>query len=222
ETAAEITLECAPGQLETNTLEMLQVFGINRVSLGVQSFMDEEARAVGRLHTRAVCLDEIARLRGQGVEDINVDLICGLPGQTAASWRESVEVAIETGVSHVSLYMLEVDEDSRLGREVLASGARYGALSVPEEDQIADWYGAACEWLESVGLRQYEISNFAREGHMSRHNLKYWRRDPYVGFGLDAHSMLRSGDDVVRFANPDQLDGYMANALLPVLGASGD
>jgi len=216
----EITLECAPGQLEDGTLHALLESGVNRVSFGVQSFVDSEAQAVGRLHTRKICLHEIARLRGQGIHDINVDLIAGLPGQTAASWRESVEVAIASGVPHVSLYMLEVDEDSRLGREVLAAGIRYGAGRVPDEDSIAEWYGAACEWLEGAGIRQYEISNFARERHRSRHNVKYWKRAPYLGFGLDAASMLRSEDDVIRFANSSELDMYMmgdSGNALPVL-----
>jgi oxygen-independent coproporphyrinogen-3 oxidase len=174
-----------------------------------------------------MCLQEIDRLRRAGVDDVNVDLIVGLPGQTADTWRESVQVAIATGVPHVSMYMLEVDEDSRLGREMLAAGPRYGAAKVPDEDAIAEWYAAACEWLDSAGIRQYEISNFGREGHRSRHNMKYWQRKPYVGFGLDAHSMLRSGGDVVRFANADELDAYLAGSgagreLLPMLGASAE
>jgi len=158
-----------------------------------------------------------------------VDLIAGLPQQTAASWRESVETAIGTGVPHVSLYMLEVDEDSRLGREVIAAGARYGAGNVPSEDETAEWYGAACEWLAEAGVRQYEISNFAREGCESRHNVKYWRREPYVGFGLDAHSMLRAGEGAVRWANTSELDRYEVQGSrlegktqgLQVLGADG-
>jgi oxygen-independent coproporphyrinogen-3 oxidase len=220
---AEVTLECAPGQLDGETLEELLRQGMNRVSFGVQSFVDREAAAVGRLHTRAMCLGEIARLRSAGVETINVDLIVGLPHQTAASWRESVQVAIESGVPHVSVYMLEVDEDSRLGREMLTAGnrdqgtgnregrsvLRYGAGAVPSEDETAEWYGAACESLESAGVRQYEISNFAREGCASRHNLKYWLREPYLGFGLDAHSMLRCGGGAVRRANGDDLEAYL-------------
>jgi oxygen-independent coproporphyrinogen-3 oxidase len=217
---AEITLECAPGQLGEDTLHELLRQGMNRVSFGVQSFVDAEARAVGRMHTRAMCLAEIVRMRATGVREINVDLIAGLPQQTAASWRESVEVAIECGVPHVSVYMLEVDEDSRLGREILKAGnreqgtelsLRYGAGDVPNDDAIAEWYGAACEWLEAGGVMQYEISNFAREGHRSRHNRKYWRREPYVGFGLDAHSMLRSGEGAVRWANADELSRYEGN-----------
>ncbi len=208
---AEITLECAPGQLGDDTLEEMQRQGMNRISFGVQSFIDVEAKAVGRLHTREMCLAEIARMRAAGVENINVDLIVGLPKQTAQSWRESVEVALESEVPHVSMYMLEVDEDSRLGREVLASGGRYGAGEVASEDETADWYGTACGWLEAGGVRQYEISNFARDGQESRHNVKYWRREPYVGFGLDAHSMLRGRDGAVRWANTSDLDAYLAD-----------
>jgi oxygen-independent coproporphyrinogen-3 oxidase len=105
--------------------------------------------------------------------------------------------------------MLEVDEDSRLGREMLAHGTRYGAESVASEDETAERYAAACAWLEADGVMQYEISNFAREGHASRHNVKYWRREPYVGFGLDAHSMLRSGEGAVRWANTDELERFL-------------
>jgi oxygen-independent coproporphyrinogen-3 oxidase len=150
-------------------------------------------------------------MRAAGVEEINVDLIVGLPRQTAASWRESVEVAIECGVPHVSVYMLEVDEDSRLGRELLAHGTRYGAESVATEDETAERYAAACEWLEANGVMQYEISNFARRGHESRHNVKYWRREPYVGFGLDAHSMLRCGEGAVRWGNTSDLEEYLSS-----------
>jgi oxygen-independent coproporphyrinogen-3 oxidase len=215
---AEVTLECAPGQLSDETLEEILRQGMNRVSFGVQSFVDAEAKAVGRLHSREMCLDEIARMRAAGVGNINVDLIAGLPGQTAASWRKSVDVALETGAPHVSVYMLEVDEDSRLGREVLKAGIReqgtgsrlrYGAGDMASEDEIAEWYGMACEWLEAGGVRQYEISNFARKGFAARHNVKYWRREPYVGFGLDAHSMLRGGVGGVRWANADELGRYL-------------
>ena len=219
---AEVTLECAPGQLREQTLEEMLRQGMNRVSFGVQSFVDREAAAVGRLHTRKMCLTEIGRLRAAGVGNINVDLIAGLPRQTAASWRESVETAIESEVPHVSVYMLEVDEESRLGREMLGAGKKYGASEVPSEDEIADWYGAACEWLEAAGVKQYEISNFAREGHASRHNMKYWRREPYVGYGLDAHSMLRTGEGAVRWANWDDLERYEVQGSRFKAGAKGE
>jgi len=208
-TDAEMTLECAPGQLAEETLEELLRQGVNRVSLGVQSFVDREAQAVGRLHTRAMCEMEIERLYAAGVPRIGIDLIAGLPYQTESSWKESLSCALDSGVTHVSVYMLEVDDESRLGREVLAGGARYGAASVPTDDEVGSLYEIACETLDAGGVRQYEISNFAREGQASRHNLKYWRRLPYIGFGLDAHSMLPAVKGAIRFQNADDLDTYM-------------
>ena len=205
----ETTLECAPGQLAAETLDELLRQGVNRVSLGVQSFVDREAQAVGRLHTRTICEEEIARLQAAGVKEIGIDLIAGLPHQTEESWRFSIESALASGVTHVSVYMLEVDEESRLGREVIAGGARYGASRLPAEDEAAAWYELGCGLLAAGGVQQYEISNFAREGHFSRHNLKYWRRLPYIGFGLDAHSMLPADTDAMRFQNADDLDVYM-------------
>jgi len=189
---------------------------VNRVSLGVQSFVDAEAAAVGRLHKRATVLDDIVRLRAAGIVDINVDLIAGLPHQNAETWHYSLAEAVATGAPHVSVYMLEVDEDSRLGRELMAGGTRYHAHFVPNEEATADFYLIACEHLEANGIAQYEISNFARGGFESRHNLKYWTRQPYLGFGVDAHSMLPSatpGADCVRLATPDSLEQYVARSL---------
>jgi oxygen-independent coproporphyrinogen-3 oxidase len=210
---AEITVECAPGSLSPAMLETLVRCGGNRVSLGVQSFVDAEAAAVGRLHTRATVLDDVTRLRAAGVAGLNIDLIAGLPHQTAASWEYSVGEAIALGAPHVSVYMLEVDEDSRLGSELLAGGTRYHAHFVPDDDATADFYLRACERLQAAGIAQYEISNFARHGAESRHNLKYWTRQPYLGFGVDAHSMLPALDpafEAVRFSTPDSLDDYLA------------
>jgi len=210
---AEITVECAPGTLTDDRLGSLLRCGVNRVSLGVQSFVDQEAAAVGRQHMRETVLADIARLRAAGITNVNIDLIAGLPHQTRESWEFSIAEAIATGAPHVSVYMLEVDEESRLGRELLAGGARYHAHFVPDEEAVSDFYLAACERLQSVGIAQYEISNFAREGFESRHNLKYWTRQPYYGFGVDAHSMLasiRAGDDCVRFASADSLETYMS------------
>jgi oxygen-independent coproporphyrinogen-3 oxidase len=213
--SAEVTVECAPGTLSGTMLESLLRCGVNRVSLGVQSFVDQEAAAVGRLHKRVTVLEDIERLRAAGIANTNVDLIAGLPHQTAESWEISLAEAIATGAPHVSVYMLEVDEESRLGRELLAGGTRYHAHFVPDEEVVADFYLAACERLQSAGIAQYEISNFAREGFESRHNLKYWMRLPYFGFGVDAHSMLHSAtpdNPAVRFAAADSLERYMGKA----------
>ncbi len=178
----------------------------------MQSFIDTEAKSIGRLHNRATALEDIRRVRDAGITDISVDLIAGLPGQTMHSWFESLGVLADSGVDHASLYMLEVDDDSRLGRELLAHGGRYRAQEVPPDDLIADMYTEAIAFLGGHGLAQYEISNFARTGSESRHNLKYWRRQPYLGFGLDAHSMLRTrAGAAVRFAVTDDLDAYLSD-----------
>ncbi len=179
----EITMECAPGQMPADTIEAMVRAGVNRVSLGVQSFIDREAQVSGRLHNRAIVEEDIARLRGAGIANINVDLIAGLAGQTPASWEQSLGVLIAAGTPHASVYMLEVDEDSRLGREMLAGGARYYAELVPGDDAIATMYERAIERLGGAGLMQYEISNFAHCGFESRHNLRYWHRRPFLGVG---------------------------------------
>jgi oxygen-independent coproporphyrinogen III oxidase len=223
--SAEITVECAPGTITDEILEALLRCGVNRVSLGVQSFVDKECSSVGRLHTRVITLSDIARLRASTIGNISIDLIAGLPHQTEESWGSSLSETLATGVPHVSVYMLEVDEDSRLGTELLAGGSRYHAHFVPDDDLAADLYLAACEGLESGGVQQYEISNFARPVTHgiglwdSRHNLRYWTRQPYLGFGVDAHSMLIASDELqaqgvqaVRFATPDSLEGFSSAA----------
>lgn len=211
----EITVECAPGTLTVSALENLQRCGMNRVSLGVQSFDDKESASVGRLHKRVTVLDDIARLRTAGISNINVDLIAGLPHQSRESWEASLKELISLDVPHASIYMLEVDEDSRLGRELIAGGQKYHAHFVPDEDLTADMYEIASERLNAVDIRQYEISNFARAGFESMHNLKYWTRQSYLGFGVDAHSMLQSIDAgcAVRFSNPDSLEKYLADGV---------
>jgi oxygen-independent coproporphyrinogen-3 oxidase len=137
---------------------------------------------------------------------LNVDLIAGLPGQTQASWRESIEWAGRLDVPHVSVYMLEIDGDSRLGREILKGGMRYGAADAPSEDATAELYEIAVEYFGGMGLSRYEISNFARPGMESRHNLKYWHLESYAGFGSDAHSF----DGVLRGQNAETPGDYVA------------
>ncbi len=219
EAGAEITVECAPGQMTDASLEAFQRAGVNRLSFGVQSFVDAECAAVGRSHTGAGAREELRRMQAAGVQRVGIDLIVGLPHQTEASWRRSVEEAIESGVEHVSLYMLEVDEGSRLGKEALLGGVRYGVGALPHEDRVADWYAAASEWLGvDAGVEQYEISNFARVGGQSRHNRKYWERADYLGFGLDAHSMLRCGVGGVRWAYGREMDSWDGGRIVDRVG----
>jgi oxygen-independent coproporphyrinogen III oxidase len=211
---AEITVECAPAQISDGTLAALAQAGVNRVSLGVQSFIDREAHSSGRLHNRAAVLNDLDRLRAAGIANLNIDLIAGLAGQTFASWDESLSVLIDTGVPHASIYMLEVDEDSRLGREMLAGGARYHAELVPSDDAIARIYETALDRLAATGLAQYEISNFSRPGLASLHNLRYWQRRPYLGLGLDASSMLLDSESgyALRSTTTDNLKAYLESA----------
>jgi oxygen-independent coproporphyrinogen-3 oxidase len=213
----EFTVEVAPGTLSDEVLAVLTRAGVNRVSLGVQSFVDQESRSVGRLHTRDITLTDVSRLRAAGISEISIDLIAGLPYQTEESWETSLTEVLALAVPHVSVYMLEVDDDSRLGRELIAGGTRYHAHHVPNEDLIVTLYERACQRLNAAGITQYEISNFVLPGHQSRHNLRYWQRLPYFGFGVDAHSMLlaptpREPHRAVRLANADNLDAFLAGA----------
>jgi oxygen-independent coproporphyrinogen-3 oxidase len=213
---AEITVECAPGQIADETLTAFQSIGVNRVSLGVQSFIDREAHTSGRLHGRAIVEDDVRRLHEAGIANLSIDLIAGLAGQTFASWNESLAALVATAVPHASIYMLEVDEDSRLGREMLAGGIRYHAELVPHDDAIAAMYSQGIETLAQAGLAQYEISNFSRSGYASRHNLRYWQRRPYLGLGLDASSMLHEASaaarSVLRSTTTSDLRAYLEGA----------
>jgi len=201
----EATIEAAPGSITGERARHWVACGINRVSLGVQSFVEQEIRRTGRKHTAEIVAREIEVLRAAGIASINIDLIAGLSGQTEASWRESLDWIGRLEPEHVSVYMLEVDADSRLGKEMLAGGARYGAAETPDEDQVAVLYETAVARLEALGLGRYEISNFARPGSESRHNLKYWRLEPYAGFGADAHSF----DGKMRRRNAETVEEYI-------------
>ena len=202
----EATIEAAPGAITEEQARHWAACGINRVSLGVQSFVEKEIRRTGRKHTAEMVAQETRLLRAAAIGSINIDLIAGLAAQTEASWRESLDWIERLAPHHVSVYMLEVDEDSRLGKEMLAGGARYGAAETPDDDQVAALYEMAVERLAALGLNRYEISNFARPGYESRHNLKYWKLEPYVGFGADAHSF----DGRMRTRNPETVEDYVS------------
>ena len=204
----EATIEAAPGSITAENARQWAEAGINRVSLGVQSFVETEIRRTGRKHTAQTVVSDLETLRAAGIRNANIDLIAGLSAQTEASWRESLDWVERLAPEHVSVYMLEVDEDSRLGKEMLLGGVRYGAGDTPSEDQVADFYEIAVERLERMGIRRYEISNFARLGFESRHNLKYWRLEPYAGFGADAHSF----DGFTRWQNAESVEAYVKNA----------
>ncbi len=206
----EATMEAAPGSLTDQRIVGWREAGITRVSLGVQSFVPQEIARTGRKHSAAIVEDEVRRLRAAGLTSFNLDLIAGLAGQTRESWGASLDWIERLSPPHVSVYILEVDEDSRLGAEMLLGGVRYGASDVPSEELIVELYETAVERLKTMGIERYEISNFARPGHESRHNLKYWKLEPYLGFGADAHSF----DGGERWQNLEGVSEYLTQGEL--------
>jgi oxygen-independent coproporphyrinogen-3 oxidase len=202
----EVTVEADPETVTPEKAAAWRAAGINRISFGAQSFNDDELKAAGRMHRR----DDIYRateiLRGADFSKLSFDLIAGLPRQSAESWEDSVGQLIGLRPEHVSIYLLEVDEGSRLGRELLTLGERYSAPAVPSDDQMAAFYESACLRLAAAGYVHYEISNWALPGFESRHNLKYWRREPYFGFGAGAHSF----NGAQRWANVHDPAAYVA------------
>jgi len=203
---AEVTLEADPETVEAQNAAAWAQAGINRVSFGLQSFADKELIAAGRMHRRADIYRAVPILRTAGIRNISFDLIAGLPHQTKESWRQSLEELAVLAPEHVSVYLLEIDEGSRLGKELLHGGGRYSAGAVPSEDDMAEFYEMAQETLGAAGYHHYEISNWAKPGFESRHNLKYWRREPYLGFGAGAHSF--SGTE--RWANAHHAAAYVS------------
>lgn len=199
---AEISIEANPEDVSPETIAAWRALGVNRISIGVQSFHDGELRAIGRVHDRAAAIAAVRAAAGSGVRT-NLDLILGLPHQTRASFRETLDTAVALGAGHLSLYMLDLEEKTPLQVQV-----DRGRVQLPEEDDVADLYVDAIERLNAAGLQQYEISNFARPGEECRHNLRYWTRGQYHGFGLAAHSFVGSE----RFANTRDIRRYIASS----------
>ena len=200
--AAEITLEGNPESLTEASLAAFGASGITRVSVGVQSLDDAVLRRVGRAHDSASARRAVREARAAGFADVSLDLIAGLPGEDLGSWGETVAEAASWAPDHISVYLLESDKDTPLGRAV-----RHGRTQVGDDDELAAAYEATVGVLERDGFPLYEISNFARGGRRSRHNLKYWTDVPYAGFGLGAASYL----DGERRSNRRDLDGYLAD-----------
>jgi len=196
---AEITVEANPADLDAAGYRELRSAGVNRLSLGAQSFDDAVLREMGRLHSAADSVRAVARARAAGFADVSLDLILGWPGETAARWERNLEGVATIGPPHLSLYVLEVE-----GRTLLAHRARSGDLALPEDDLVAELYARTVDALSALGLERYEISNFARRGFESRHNAKYWADAPFLGFGMSAHS-YRDGR---RWWNVDTYGGY--------------
>lgn len=204
--AIEFTLEVTPGSADGDFLKQARALGVNRLSIGAQSFTDAELGSVGRLHTAEGTRELVRMARECGFSNISLDLIAGLPHQSAASWQSTLDSAIALRPEHISVYLLEVDEKSRLGGEILRHGVRYHAASVPGDDFMAEAYEQARQVLCQHGYIQYEISNFALPSFESIHNLKYWQLKPYLGVGAGAHS----SDGRYRWANVTAADEYEA------------
>lgn len=200
----ECTLEVTPGSVPDELLRRGLKLGINRLSIGAQSFDDRELSSVGRLHSAADTRDLVKRARRAGFANLGLDLVAGLPYQTETSWLNSLRIVTRLRPQHVSAYLFEVDEKSRLGAEVLRHGTRYHAGLVPGEEFQAWAYQTAREFLAGEGYVQYEISNFARPGWESQHNRKYWQLEPYLGLGAGAHSF----DGFRRWSNTESPEDY--------------
>lgn len=201
--AAEISLEANPGTVDAPYLAGLRAAGINRLSLGVQSFQERFLRLLGRSHSAAQAREAVAAARGAGFDNVGLDLIYGLPGQSLGDWRADLEAALALGPEHLSLYALEVAAGTPLGRDLAA-----GRLPAPDPDLAADMYLLAESrraGLAPAGYLHYELSNWARPGRECRHNLAYWRNDPYLGLGAGAHSWLGG----MRFANISLPEDYI-------------
>jgi len=202
--AVEFTLEVTPGSADGDFLKRALALGVNRLSIGAQSFADAELRSVGRLHSAEDTRALVQAARERGFANISLDLIAGLPYQSAGSWQSSLQSAIAQRPEHISVYLFEIDEKSRLGSEVLRHGVRYHADAIPDEDFMADAYEQARQMLRQEGYIQYEISNFALPGRESIHNRKYWQLKPYLGLGAGAHSC----DGQTRWSNVTPVEEY--------------
>ncbi|MBT1073893.1 radical SAM family heme chaperone HemW [Geobacter grbiciae] len=211
--AAEITLEANPGTVTADSLAGYRTAGVNRLSLGVQSLDDRMLVRLGRVHTAQEAKDAFALARRAGFDNIGIDLIHGLPGQSLDHWRDQLRMAAALRPEHISAYGLTVEEGTPFARQ-----EDQGELTLPDEDDAAAMFEETSEILAAAGYEQYEIANFALPGCRSRHNQVYWRRGNYLGFGAGAHSFLREPFPGLRWRNPDDLGTYgcpLADGVLP-------
>lgn len=196
---AEITVECNPLEMDEETLKILYDCGVNRLSVGVQSAVDSELLALGRTHTFEQARRAILLANHIGYTDISADLMLAVPNQCAETLERSVKKLAELPITHVSAYLLKIEPNTVFGRKM--------PENLPDEDETADLYLSTVGMLKNAGFKQYEISNFARNEMTSRHNLKYWRREEYLGIGAAAHSFYKGK----RFAVARDLRGFLAS-----------
>lgn len=208
---AEITVECNPYGLNPDFFETLATAGVNRVSLGLQSAVDGERRILGRLSDAEGVRRAVLWAKRAGISNLSLDVMLGIPHQTAQTFHETLQFCLSLGVPHISAYMLKIEAGTPFEK-------RKDSLGLPDDDQTADLYLQLCETLEQNGLAQYEISNFARPGFQSRHNLKYWHCEAYLGLGPAAHSFL----DGKRFYYPRDLQAFLGGKPPVPDGTGGD
>ncbi len=197
---AEVTLEANPATLDKVKLAQMEEAGINRISLGVQSFCDDELALLGRVHNADTVMETIELFHARGWKNFNLDLIYGLPGQSLDKWMQSLKQAVDCGPAHLSLYLLQLEEQTPMGKDVAG-----GRLKMLDEDD--EWYmfDQAMEYLEGKEFEHYEISNFCRSGYECRHNLRYWQAEEYLGLGAGAVSFVNGS----RCINDPQLQQYV-------------
>lgn len=208
--SAEITLEANPGTVDIHKLRQLHRLGVNRLSLGAQSAHDDELRLLGRIHTWREAVTAAEAARQAGFENLNLDFIFGLPGQTLARWQETLEAALSIAPEHLSLYALTVEEGTPLWEQI-----ELGLVPAPDDDLAAAMYEYAEERLAAAGYRHYEISNWAREGYFCKHNLTYWHNEPWLGLGAGAHSWLE-GKRWANLPHPEQYIRALGRGESPV------
>lgn len=206
---AEITVECNPFGLSEDFFKILKFCGVNRISMGLQSANDSERRALGRLSDSETVKKAVKNAQKSGIKNISLDVMLGIPRQTEKSLSETLDFCISLGVPHISAYILKLEEGTVFYN-------RQNSLSLPNDDAVADLYLQACETLEENGIKQYEISNFAKSEYESRHNLKYWNCEEYLGLGPAAHSFLNGK----RFYFERDLSGFL-NSSKPIQDGDG-
>ena len=203
---SEATIECNPGTVDMGKLAAYRKAGFNRISIGVQSFDDGLLRSIGRIHSARQAEETVKLARSVGFENINIDLMYGLPGQSEKEYIDSIERGGLLGVDHISAYSLILEEGTPLYDWV-----NEGRIVLPDDDAVYDMHRAGMARLESLGYKRYEISNYARPSCQCRHNINYWDVGEYIGLGLNSSSALRSkSGELIRFKNCESIDNYIS------------
>ena len=197
----EITVEANPGTVDARKIETLLLLGVNRLSVGVQSFSDDELATLGRIHSSDEALRSIQSIKKAGLKNFSVDLMYGIPGQTMESWRGSLTEAVELSPTHISAYELTPEENTPLYPLIQSH-----KITMPDEDLVLEMYNYTIDYLAGKGYTHYEISNFARPGFQCVHNLNYWDRGEYIGAGAGAHSFISA----VRSTNTTDINEYIS------------